>query len=144
MEHSLPCYVKDAAEWLPNRNRCCFAGRVLEVKLAYGLTGDRREAAVLDAILGSCTSTAQELVVQGAGAARGEGAGPLAPYDDNGNGRITCKEARRQDCARSRGAMAYTRARAGPPNPTVATAGCRRGLWESETRAPGRTPANLR
>ena len=35
---------KDAGEWLPAQNRCWFAGRVLDVKRAYGLTVDRREA----------------------------------------------------------------------------------------------------
>ena len=111
---------KDAGEWIPDRNRCWFAGRVLEVKLAYGLTVDRREAAALDAILGSCPSTAMEpvvcsserAVVQGAGAAGGEGADPLAIYDDNSNGRITCKEARRHGIApvpRSHPAYRYMR-----------------------------------
>ena len=33
---------RDAAEWLPARNRCWFAARVVEVRLAYGLTIDRR------------------------------------------------------------------------------------------------------
>lgn len=33
---------KDAAEWVPVRNRCWFAGRVLAVKRAYGLTVDRQ------------------------------------------------------------------------------------------------------
>ena len=35
---------KDAAEWVPGRNRCWFAARVVEIRLAYGLTIDRREA----------------------------------------------------------------------------------------------------
>ena len=34
---------KDAGEWLPDRNQCWFAERVLDVKRAYGLTVDRRE-----------------------------------------------------------------------------------------------------
>ena len=42
---------KNAGEWVPNRNQCWFAGRVLEVKRAYGLTVDRREAAALERIL---------------------------------------------------------------------------------------------
>ena len=32
----------DVGEWLPARNACWFAGRVVEVKRAYGLTGVRR------------------------------------------------------------------------------------------------------
>ena len=42
---------KDAGEWVPDRNLCRFAGRVLKVKRAYGLTVDRREAAALETIL---------------------------------------------------------------------------------------------
>ena len=42
---------KDAAEWIPERNRCWFAARVVEVKLAYGLTVDRAEAAALEEAL---------------------------------------------------------------------------------------------
>ena len=34
----------DAGEWLPERNRCWFAGRVVAVKRKYGLTVDAREA----------------------------------------------------------------------------------------------------
>lgn len=39
---------KDAAEWLPARNRCWFAATVLAVRRAYGLTIDRREATVIE------------------------------------------------------------------------------------------------
>ena len=92
---------KDAAEWAPRRNRCWFAGRVLEVRRAYGLTIDGREAAALERILSGCESTALEPVVcsvpssSGAGAASAPAGGDnaLALYDDNGNGRITCAEA---------------------------------------------------
>ena len=82
---------KDAAEWIPSRNRCRFAGRVLEVKRVYGLTVDRREAAAHEHILSRCTSTAMEpLVCRTAPASTGSaprapnGAGDaLARYDDN-------------------------------------------------------------
>ena len=98
---------KDASEWVPDRNRCWFAGRVVEVRQAYGLTVDRREAAALERILSACESTALEPVVcsvpssSGAGAASASVGGDdaLALYDDNGNGRITCKEARRHGIA---------------------------------------------
>ena len=42
---------RDAAEWLPQRNRCWFAARVVEVRRKYALTIDRREADALDAVL---------------------------------------------------------------------------------------------
>ena len=54
---------KDAAAWVPERNRCWFAARVLEVRLAYDLTIDRRESAALDRILAGCVSTELEPVV---------------------------------------------------------------------------------
>ena len=96
---------KDAAEWVPARNRCWFAARIVEVRAVYGLTIDRREAAALERILAGCESTALEPIVcaapSGAGApfepvGRGDA---LALYDDNGNGRITCAEARRHGIA---------------------------------------------
>ena len=46
--------AKDAAEWKPDHNRCWFAGRVLAVKLEYGLTVDPQEAAALEAMLEGC------------------------------------------------------------------------------------------
>ena len=111
---------KDAAEWVPDRNRCWFAGRVVEVRRAYGLTVDEREAAALERILSGCGSTALEPIVcsvpssSGIGAASAPVGGDdaLALYDDNGNGRITCKEARRHGIApvpRSHPAYRYMR-----------------------------------
>ena len=96
---------KDAAEWLPTRNRCWFAARVVEVRRAYGLTIDPREATVLERILAHCDSTDMEPIVcttrPTSVGDRNEAVGDnaLAMYDDNGNGRITCKEARRHNIA---------------------------------------------
>ena len=98
---------KDASEWVPDRNRCWFAGRVVEVRSAYGLTIDRREAAALERILARCESTALEPVVcvVPSGSAAGAASVPaasddaLALYDDNGNGSITCPEARKHGIA---------------------------------------------
>ena len=99
--------AKDAAEWVPDRNRCWFAARVLAVRKAYRLTIDRREAAALDRILAGCGSTSLEPIACAApstsraapasGSAAGDDA--LALYDDNRNGRITCAEARRHGIA---------------------------------------------
>ena len=111
---------RDASEWMPRRNRCWFAARVVEVRLAYGLTIDRREAQALERILSGCESTALEPIVcsvpssSGAGAASASAGGgdALARYDDNGNGRITCAEARRHGIApvpRSHPAYRYMR-----------------------------------
>ena len=109
---------KDAGEWLPTRNGCWFAGRVVEVRGAYGLTIDRREAAALERILASCDSTALEPVVcaapSGSSGSAGGVAGDdaLSRYDDNRNGAITCAEARRHGIApvpRSHPAYRYMR-----------------------------------
>ena len=54
---------KDVGEWSPARNRCWFAGRIVEVRQAYGLTIDQREAAALERILARCESTELEPVV---------------------------------------------------------------------------------
>ena len=97
---------KDAAEWLPDRNRCWFAARIVEIRRAYDLTIDRREAVALERILAQCDSTDMKpitctLHTKEAGG-RNEELGDnhaLAMYDDNGNGRITCKEARRHGIA---------------------------------------------
>ena len=97
---------KDAAEWLPDRNRCWFAARIVEVRHAYDLTIDPREAAVLEQILAPCDSTDMEPMACTARPVsvgdRNKAAGDshaLAMYDDNANGRITCKEARRHGIA---------------------------------------------
>ena len=49
--------AKDAAEWLPDENRCWFAGRVVHVKTKYGLSVDRAEARALRRVLRNCGST---------------------------------------------------------------------------------------
>ncbi len=107
---------QDAAEWLPERNRCWFANRVVEVRRKYRLTIDRREAERLERILVYCTSTG--LVYHEAAAPSAKrapeptdpprDAGALGSWDDNGNGRISCREARRHGIAPvSRGHPAY-------------------------------------
>ena len=48
----------DAAEWLPPRNRCWFAARVIQVRRKYRLTIDLAEARVLGTVLSGCASTA--------------------------------------------------------------------------------------
>ena len=53
---------RDAAEWLPDENRCWFAGRVLQVRAKYDLTIDQAEADALELILARCEST--ELMVR--------------------------------------------------------------------------------
>jgi hypothetical protein len=45
---------RDAADWLPEANRCWFAWSVLKTRLTYGLTIDVDEATALEAILVAC------------------------------------------------------------------------------------------
>ena len=40
--------AKDAAEWLPQKNKCWFAARSVEVRRKYGLTINRLEAEALE------------------------------------------------------------------------------------------------
>ena len=48
---------QDAAEWLPDFNRCWFAGAVVAVRRKYELTVDEAERDALEAILSECEST---------------------------------------------------------------------------------------
>ena len=96
--------AKDVAEWTPALNACWFAARTLDVRRKYGLTIDPREADAVEAVLSQCDSTEMILVPCGTPAARamppapppapGSGVDALALWDDNGDGRITCAEAR--------------------------------------------------
>jgi len=51
----------DAADWLPGKNRCWFARRVVDVRTKYGLTVDRQEADALQAVLSQCKTTDLEI-----------------------------------------------------------------------------------
>ena len=100
--------AKDAAEWLPDLNQCWFADRVIRVRRKYGLTIDERETEALDSVLSGCSSF--EMVVVPADQASPtptpastsgseSGVDALAMWDDNGNGKISCAEARNHDIA---------------------------------------------
>ena len=52
--------AKDVADWRPDENRCWFAWRVIDVRRAYDLTIDRREADALDAILETCPESSPD------------------------------------------------------------------------------------
>ena len=93
---------KNVGEWLSNRNRCWFAGRMVEAKRAGGLTVDRREAAALERVRRRWESTAMKPMVcraapEAMGRPRQHSDGTddaLNRYDAYREGRITCKEAR--------------------------------------------------
>ncbi len=96
---------KDAAEWMPPMNKCWFSQRVLEVRRKYALTIDRREADALERVLRGCASTEMVFTAGALASAppaareTSQSGGTLRRYDDNRNGRITCKEARRHGIA---------------------------------------------
>lgn len=50
----------DAADWLPDRNRCWFAARVVKVKTLYALTVDRAEHDALKTVLEGCRSVGMQ------------------------------------------------------------------------------------
>ena len=98
--------ANDVAEWLPDLNQCWYVDRTLQVRREYGLTIDRAEADAADRILAGCQSTDMVVLAPGASTtATPTRAVPATPipgpdvdalplWDDNGNGRITCAEAR--------------------------------------------------
>ena len=94
--------AEDAAEWLPDLNMCWFADRVVRVRQEYGLTIDNREVEALETVLSGCSSFEMVVVpasMQLSGTSTPtptpvSGVDALAMWDDDGDGRITCKEAR--------------------------------------------------
>ena len=102
---------KDAAQWLPQLNKCWFVSRVIQVRRKYNLSIDRREADAIDNVLRECESLEMEFVstttashVQTINAPNPAriNLSPnsvLEKYDDDGNGMITCAEARKHGIA---------------------------------------------
>ncbi|HCV03506.1 excalibur calcium-binding domain-containing protein (plasmid) [Alteromonas macleodii] len=95
----------DAAEWMPEKNQCWFSNRIVEIRQKYKLTIDINEARTLENTLRNCESFEMIMFegrpVQGDLNAISNVQVPnislksaLTLYDDNGNGKITCKEAR--------------------------------------------------
>lgn len=82
----------DGAEWMPPMNKCWFAQRIVEVRQKYGLTIDRLEAEALERILSACSSVEIEFIDCASTIPVDSDA--LNEYDDDGDGSITCAEAR--------------------------------------------------
>ena len=96
--------AKDVREWLPALNQCWYVDRTIQVRRKYGLTIDQAEAEAVDRVLAGCESTVMVVLAPGTSVGTAP-AGDTAPastgvgdalelYDDNGNGSITCAEAR--------------------------------------------------
>lgn len=116
--------AKDVAEWTPPQNACWFVARTIAVRKKYSLTIDRAEAAAAQGILKQCDSNELEFLADNArnavpapvpaieSSSTPSGVDALQRWDDNGNGRITCAEARRHGIApvpRSHPAYRYMR-----------------------------------
>ena len=94
--------AKDPNEWLPDLNQCWYVDRVVQVRRKYQLTINQAEAEAIDRVLAGRESTEMVFLAQGASTTTAATPTPteapemdaLAMYDDNGNGRITCAEAR--------------------------------------------------
>ena len=123
--------ASDAAEWMPLQNRCWFAARVVAVRQRWRLTIDSGEAEALENVLSRCESTevvqprlGEVEAQQDAGGVSGGLPDALRLWDDNGNGMITCAEARRHGIAPvPRGHPAYPFMRDGDGDGVV----CERG-----------------
>ena len=96
---------KDAAEWLPARNQCWFAQSIVQIRQKYALTIDQMEARTLEDVLSKCETTdmifyEQPVHIQSEVMdAPTNNSNALSLYDDNKNGRITCKEAKKHGIA---------------------------------------------
>ena len=105
--------AKDFAEWTPALNRCWYADAIVRVKAKYRLTVDSREKSALERTLSSCASVGMIFVNaprQAPAANTNQQASPpqnpqppqqsaqqtsdWRQWDTNGNGQITCAEAR--------------------------------------------------
>ncbi|MXX82496.1 MAG: DUF1524 domain-containing protein [Chloroflexi bacterium] len=53
--------AKDFAEWVPPRNKCWYADRIIKVKSKYRLSVDSREKAALENALLACSSVAMAM-----------------------------------------------------------------------------------
>ncbi len=93
----------DAGEWMPPKNQCWFANRVIEIKAKYNLSVDLAEAKRIDSVLASCSSSEMIFYPRNDAAPTKETTAQTRTnaliYDDNGNGRITCAEARKHGIA---------------------------------------------
>ena len=87
-------------------NECWFVNRTIQVRLKYDLTIDQSEADAVDTILDGCSSVAMvyterpnENPTPEPTPESEEEQDALDLYDDNGNGRISCEEARKHGIA---------------------------------------------
>ena len=89
---------KDAGEWMPKIDPRGFAETIIRVKLKYALSIDETERKALEKALSRDTLTVFPDSLEALENTPVEKS-PLDLWDDNGNGQITCAEARRHGIA---------------------------------------------
>lgn len=93
----------DAGEWMPEKNQCWFANRILQVKTKYNLSVDINEAAALERVLSNCSSLDMIIYPKSQNGDSDHGGtgeeSALQMYDNNKNGRISCSEAKTHNIA---------------------------------------------
>ena len=89
----------DLAEWLPELNRCWYVNQVVHVKRKFGLTMDADEANTAIDVLSGCSSTDMIFSNSPTPTPTIVTNDPLQMYDDDGDGQISCDEARRHGIA---------------------------------------------
>ncbi len=89
---------KDAGEWISKIDPRGFAETIIRVKLKYGLSIDETERDALEKALAGDSLTVLPDSLDALATSQKEKS-PLDLWDDNGNGQITCAEARRHGIA---------------------------------------------
>ena len=89
----------DLTGWLPDLNRCWYVNRTVHIKRKYGLTMDKAEADKAIEVLSGCSSTDMIFSNSPTPTPTIVTNDPLQMYDDDGNGHISCEEARRHGIA---------------------------------------------
>ena len=89
----------DLTGWLPDLNKCWYVNQVVHVKRKYGLTMDKAEADTAIDMLSECGSTDMVFSNSPTPTPTIVTNDPLQKYDDDGDGRISCEEARRHGIA---------------------------------------------
>ncbi len=89
----------DLAGWLPELNKCWYANQVVHIKRKYGLTMDTAEADAAIAVLSRCSSTDMIFSNSPTPTPTVVTNDPLQMYDDDGNGHVSCDEARHHGIA---------------------------------------------
>lgn len=93
---------KDFTEWRPAKNACWFAQRILDIRRKYDLTIDLNEADAIQRVLSKCNTTAMTVKCNTWTSPKPRPQSDnatLQKYDENRDGRITCREARRHGIA---------------------------------------------